>query len=86
VIFAQLSTTSRSCSDQSQFGLRTHLSWLTQGYAYAVFTVQFGVIWRCRNRYAVTECATTNGTYTAITGLTASGATGEATSADYRCG
>lgn len=48
----------------------------TKGYAYAVFTVSLGVVGSAATVMRVTECETTGGTFTAITGLTASGSTG----------
>ena len=48
----------------------------TKGAAYAVFTVSLGVVGGAATVMRVTECATDNGTFTAITGLSASGSTG----------
>ena len=48
----------------------------TKGAAYAVFTVSFGVMGGDCTVLRVTECETTGGTFTAITGLTCSGDTG----------
>ncbi len=48
----------------------------TKGYSYAVFTVSLGVVGGAATVMRVTECETTGGTFTAITGLSASGSTG----------
>ena len=78
MIFAQLSNYQPGLAPISlNSAANTPLVVDTKGYAYAVFTVQFGVIGGAATVMRVTECATTNGTYTAITGLTASGATGD---------
>lgn len=48
----------------------------TKGAAYAVFTVSLGVVGGAATVMRITECETTGGTFTAITGLAASGSTG----------
>lgn len=48
----------------------------TAGYAYAKIRVIFGVIGSAATVLRVTECDTSGGTYTAISGTTASGTTG----------
>lgn len=58
-------------------GAVTPLAVDTLGYAYAVATVSFGVIGSAATVMRLTECETSGGTYTAITGLTASGSTGD---------
>jgi len=58
-------------------GAATPLAVDTSGYSYATAIVSFGVIGGAATVMRLTECETSGGTYTAITGLTASGSTGD---------